>query len=229
MIAARAGAVRERLSRAATRAGRKPHEITLVAVSKTHPPEAVREAHAAGVRDFGENKVQEAQTKLPELRDLSDSRWHLVGHLQGNKARKAVSLFDRIHSVDSIPLALKLEQAAAEAGKTLDVLVQVDLAGEATKHGADEAHLFPLLEQMRGLRSVRATGLMILPPFSDDPEASRPFFVRLRELRERAAAQGLLLGAELSMGMSHDFEVAVEEGATLVRIGTEIFGERKKA
>jgi pyridoxal phosphate enzyme (YggS family) len=143
VIAARAGAVRERLSRAATRAGRKPHEITLVAVSKTHPPEAVREAHAAGVRDFGENKVQEAQTKLPELRDLSDSRWHLVGHLQGNKARKAVSLFDRIHSVDSIPLALKLEQAAAEAGKTLDVLVQVDLAGEATKHGADEAHLFP--------------------------------------------------------------------------------------
>jgi len=229
VIAARAGAVRERLSRAATRAGRKPHEITLVAVSKTHPPEAVREAHAAGVRDFGENKVQEAQTKLPELRDLSDSRWHLVGHLQGNKARKAVSLFDRIHSVDSIPLALKLEQAAAEAGKTLDVLVQVDLAGEATKHGADEAHLFPLLEQMRGLRSVRATGLMILPPFTDDPEASRPFFVRLRELRERAAAQGLLLGAELSMGMSHDFEVAVEEGATLVRIGTEIFGERKKA
>ena len=229
MIAARAGAVRERLSRAATRAGRKPHEITLVAVSKTHPPQAVREAHAAGVRDFGENKVQEAQTKLPELRDLSDSRWHLVGHLQGNKARKAVSLFDRIHSVDSIPLALKLEQAAAEAGKTLDVLVQVDLAGEATKHGADEAHLFPLLEQMRGLRSVRATGLMILPPFTDDPEASRPFFVRLRELRERAAAQGLLLGAELSMGMSHDFEVAVEEGATLVRIGTEIFGERKKA
>ena len=229
MIAARAGAVRERLSRAATRAGRRPHEITLVAVSKTHPPEAVREAHAAGVRDFGENKVQEAQTKLPELRDLSDSRWHLVGHLQGNKARKAVSLFDRIHSVDSIPLALKLEQAAAEAGKTLDVLVQVDLAGEATKHGADEAHLFPLLEQMRGLRSVRATGLMILPPFTDDPEASRPFFVRLRELRERAAAQGLLLGAELSMGMSHDFEVAVEEGATLVRIGTEIFGERKKA
>jgi len=229
VIAARAGAVRERLSRAATRAGRKPHEITLVAVSKTHPPEAVREAHAAGVRDFGENKVQEAQTKLPELRDLSDSRWHLVGHLQGNKARKAVSLFDRIHSVDSIPLALKLEQAAAEAGKTLDVLVQVDLAGEATKHGADEAHLFPLLEQMRGLRSVRATGLMILPPFADDAEASRPFFVRLRELRERAAAQGLLLGAELSMGMSHDFEVAVEEGATLVRIGTEIFGERKKA
>jgi len=229
VIAARAAAVRERLSRAAARAGRKPHEITLVAVSKTHPPQAVREAHAAGVRDFGENKVQEAQTKLPELRDLSDSRWHLVGHLQGNKARKAVSLFDRIHSVDSIPLALKLEQAAAEAGKTLDVLVQVDLAGEATKHGADEAHLFPLLEQMRGLRSVRATGLMILPPFTDDPEASRPFFVRLRELRERAAAQGLLLGAELSMGMSHDFEVAVEEGATLVRIGTEIFGERKKA
>jgi len=229
VIADRLAEVRERIARAAARSGRAPGDVTLVAVSKTHPPEAVAAAFAAGVRDFGENKVQEAQTKLPELRDLSDSRWHLVGHLQGNKARKAVSLFDRIHSVDSIPLALKLEQAAAEAGKTLDVLVQVDLAGEATKHGADEAHLFPLLEQMRGLRSVRATGLMILPPFSDDPEASRPFFVRLRELRERAAAQGLLLGAELSMGMSHDFEVAVEEGATLVRIGTEIFGQRKKA
>jgi pyridoxal phosphate enzyme (YggS family) len=228
VIAARAAAVRERLSRAAARAGRKPHEITLVAVSKTHPAETVREAYAAGLRDFGENKVQEAQLKLPALRDLEGVRWHLVGHLQSNKARKAIALFDRIHSVDSIPLALRLEQAAAEAGKTLDVLAQVDLAGEATKHGADEAHLLPLLEQMRGLRSVRATGLMILPPFADDPEKSRPFFVRLRELRERCVAEGLLLGSELSMGMSHDFEVAVEEGATLVRIGTELFGERKK-
>jgi pyridoxal phosphate enzyme (YggS family) len=221
VIAARAAAVRERLSRAAARAGRAPHEITLVAVSKTHPAEAVREAHAAGVRDFGENKVQEAQAKLPALRDLDGARWHLVGHLQSNKARKAVALFDRIHSVDSIPLALKLEQAAAEAGKSLEVLVQVDLGSEATKHGADEAHL-------RGLRGVRATGLMLLPPLADDPEASRPFFVRLRELRERALREGLLLGSQLSMGMSHDYEVAVEEGATLVRIGTGIFGERKK-
>ena len=228
MIAARAAAVRERLSRAAARAGRRPDEITLVAVSKTHPPEAVREAHAAGLRDFGENKVQEAQAKLPALGDLEGARWHLVGHLQSNKARKAVALFERIHSLDSFPLAQKLEQAAAEAGRTLDVLVQVDLAGEVTKHGADAEQLLPLLEQLRGLRALRATGLMLLPPFAEDPEASRPYFARLRALRERASQAGLLSGSELSMGMSHDFEVAVEEGATLVRIGTEIFGERKK-
>jgi pyridoxal phosphate enzyme (YggS family) len=227
VIAARAAAVRERLSRAAARAGRRPDEITLVAVSKTHPPEAVREAHAAGVRDFGENKVQEAQAKLPSLRDLEGVRWHLVGHLQSNKARKAVALFDRVHSLDSFALAQKLAQAAAETARTLEVLVQVDLAGEATKHGADAEQLLPLLEQLRGLRALRATGLMILPPFAEDAESSRPYFVRLRELCERASRAGLLAGRELSMGMSHDFEVAVEEGATLVRVGTGIFGERK--
>lgn len=229
MIAARAAAVRERIARAAQRAGRRAEEVTLVAVSKTHPPEAVREGYAAGVSDFAENKVQEAEAKIAALSDLPALRWHLVGHLQTNKAKKAAQLFQRIHSIDSAELAQKLEHYVAIAQKRLDVLVQVDLAGEAAKHGADETHLFPLLEQMRGMRSVRATGLMVLPPFFSDPEQSRPFFRRLRELRDRALQQDLLLGAELSMGMSHDFEAAVEEGATLVRIGTGIFGERRKA
>ncbi len=229
MIAGRVAAVRERIARAAERASRRADEVTLVAVSKTHPTELVREAALAGVHDFGENKVQEAEGKLPALAELRASlHWHLVGHLQTNKAKKAALLFDRIHSLDSAELAQKLEHYAATAGKTLDVLVQVDLAGETTKHGANEVHLMPLLEQVRGMRSVRATGLMILPPFTSDPETSRPFFRRLRGLRDRALRDGLLLGSELSMGMSQDFEVAVEEGATLVRIGTEIFGERKK-
>lgn len=230
MIAGRLAAVRERMARAAGRASRRAEEITLVAVSKTHPPELVREAHAAGLRDFGENKIQEAEAKIAALSDLrARLRWHLVGHLQANKAKKAATLFDRIHSVDSAPLALKLEHYAAVAGKSLEVLIQVDLAGEETKHGVGEARLFPLLEALRGLRSVRATGLMILPPFSEDPETTRPYFRRLRELRDRALAQDLLLGSELSMGMSHDFEAAIEEGATHVRVGTAVFGERRTA
>ena len=228
MIEARVAAVQERIARAATRAGRRAADITLLAVSKTHPPEAVRAAHAAGLVDFAENKVQEAETKIGALSDLrARTRWHLVGHLQSNKARKAATLFDRIHSVDGVELALKLEHAVAQAGKTLDVFVQVDLAGEVTKHGADEAHLFPLLEELRGFRSLRAVGLMILPPLGAAPEASRPFFARLRALRDKAQGGGLLLGSELSMGMSHDFEVAIEEGATTVRVGTALFGERK--
>jgi hypothetical protein len=229
VIEGRVAAVSERIARAAARAGRRAADVTLLAVSKTHPAEAVRAARAAGLADFAENKVQEAEAKIGALSDLrSQIRWHLVGHLQSNKARKAAALFDRIHSLDSIELALKLEHAAAEAGKTLDVLVQADLAGEATKHGADEAHLFPLLEEVRGFRSIRAVGLMILPPLGAAAEASRPYFQRLRALRDRALADGLLLGSELSMGMSHDFEVAIEEGATIVRVGTALFGERVK-
>ena len=228
-ISGRLAAVRERIARAAARAARRGEDVTLVAISKTHPPEAVREAFAAGVRDFGENKVQEAEAKLAALADLRPQiRAHLVGHLQLNKARKAAQLFDRIHSLDAPGLARKLEHYAAETGKVLDALVQVDLAGEATKHGADEAQLFPLLEQVRGMRSLRATGLMLLPPLFEDPEQARPYFRRLRALRDRALGEGLLLGGELSMGMSNDFEVAVEEGATLVRIGTSIFGERRR-
>jgi hypothetical protein len=230
VIAERVAAVRERIARAATHAGRPPEEITLVAVSKTHPPERVREAFAAGVRDFGENKVQEAEAKVAALADLKPAglRWHLVGHLQANKARKAAALFDRIHSLDDAGLGLRLEKASAQLKKTLPLLVQVDLAGEQTKFGLDEARLFPALELLRGLKSVRVEGLMAMPPQEEDPERVRPYFRRLRELRDRARKENLLLGKELSMGMSHDLEVAIEEGATLVRVGTAIFGERGK-
>jgi len=231
VIAQRVDAVRERIARAATRAGRLPEEITLVAVSKTHPPERVREAFAAGLRDFGENKVQESEAKIAALADLRAAglRWHFVGHLQANKARKAAALFDWIHSLDDPALGLRLEKAAARGKKALPVLVQVDLAGEETKFGLDEEHLFPALEQLRGLKSVRVQGLMVMPPYEDDAERTRPYFKRLRELRDRARKENLLLGGELSMGMSHDLEVAIEEGATLLRVGTAIFGERARA
>ena len=231
MIASRVAAVRERIARAAARAGRKDGEITLVAVSKTHPPEAVREAFGAGLRDFGENKVQEAEGKIAALADLAaaGARWHMVGHLQANKARKAVTLFERIHSVDDLGLARRLEKAGAEQGRRVRVLVQVDVAGEAGKFGLDEKTLFPALEALRGLKSVRVEGLMGFPPYEDDPERVRPHFRRLREARDAALARDLLLGRDLSMGMSHDLEVAVEEGATLVRVGTAVFGERKAA
>jgi PLP dependent protein len=230
VIADRVGAVRERIARAATRAGRQPEEITLVAVSKTHPPEHVREAFAAGVRDFGENKVQEAEAKIAALADLKPAglRWHLVGHLQANKARKAAALFDHIHSLDDAALGLRLEKASAQLKKTLPVLVQVDLAGEETKFGLDEDRLFPALELLRGLKSVRVEGLMLMPPYDEDPEVVRPYFRRLRELRDHAARENLLLGSDLSMGMSHDLEVAIEEGSTCVRVGTALFGERGK-
>ena len=230
MIAERVAAVRDRIARAASRARRRPEEVTLVAVSKTHPPDAVREAFAAGLRHFGENKVQEAEPKIADLAALSAEglQWHLVGHLQSNKARAAAALFDRVDSVDGAKLAARLEKAAAEMRRTIPVLVQVRLGDEEAKSGLDERHLFPALEMMRGLKRLRLDGLMTLPPFSDDPEAARPFFRRLRELRDAAKAAGLLLGAELSMGMSHDLEVAVEEGATMVRVGTAVFGERAR-
>lgn len=233
MIEDRVRAVRERISRAAQRAGRRPEDVTLVAVSKTFPAAAMREAHAAGLREFGENKVQEGERKAAELRDLREGaglRLHLIGHLQSNKAKKAAACFDVVHSVDSVDLAQKLSRAAVEAGRELQVLVQVDLAHEPTKHGAGEDALFPLLEALRGLAGLRSSGLMVLPPFDLEPEAVRPWFRRLRELREAATARGLLpAGAELSMGMSHDFEIAIEEGATLVRVGTALFGERQRA
>jgi pyridoxal phosphate enzyme (YggS family) len=229
VIAARVAAVRERIARAAARAGRRPEGVTLVAVSKTFPAGAVREAFAAGVRDFGENKVQEAVGKLAALQALraQGARFHLVGHLQGNKARKALPLFDLIHSLDSIELGQRLERLGAERGKPVEVLVQVELAAEGTKFGLDEVHLFPTLEACRGLKEVRVLGLMTLPPLEEDPEKTRPYFRRLRELLEHADRAGLLYARELSMGMSHDLDVAVEEGATLVRVGTAIFGERR--
>jgi pyridoxal phosphate enzyme (YggS family) len=228
VIETRAAAVRERIAAAAARADRRPDDITLVAVSKTFPAEAVREAFAAGLRHFGENRVQEAEGKIRELADLRSKGivWHLVGHLQANKARKAAGLFDRIHSVDSQSLGAKIARAAEAEGKLARVLVQVDLAGEETKFGLDEDALTPTLEGLAGLPGLRVEGLMILPPFEEDSESVRPYFRRLRQLRDDAAAAGLLQGSELSMGMSHDLEAAVEEGATMVRVGTALFGPR---
>jgi pyridoxal phosphate enzyme (YggS family) len=228
VIAERVAAVREKMARAAERASRTPDSVTLVAVSKTHPPEAVREAFAAGVRDFGENRVQEAEAKIAATSALG-ARWHLVGHLQSNKARRAATLFDMVQSIDSAELGLKLARAGEESGRTVRGLVQVDLAGEQTKFGLSEKELMASLERLRGQPGLRLEGLMVLPPFLEDPAALRPFFRRLRELRDRALGEGLLAGGELSMGMSHDFETAIEEGATLVRVGTAIFGERVRA
>jgi pyridoxal phosphate enzyme (YggS family) len=230
VIESRVAAVRERIARAAARAGRSAADVTLVAVSKAQPAEAVREAFGAGVQHFGENKVQEAEGKIAALRELRADglRWHMVGHLQSNKGRRAAELFDFVDAVDDPIVARRLERGAEQAKKHLHILLQVDLGQEETKFGLDEEHLFPCLEQIRGYKAVRAEGLMVLPPYAEDPEASRPYFRRLRELLEEARRRGLLLGRELSMGMSHDFEVAVEEGATQVRVGTAIFGERKK-
>jgi pyridoxal phosphate enzyme (YggS family) len=228
VIADRVAAVRDRIARAAARAGRTAGEVTLVAVSKTHPPEAVREAFAAGVRDVGENRVQEAEGKVAALADLPRQglRWHLVGHLQSNKAKKAAGLFDWVHSLDGAPIGRRLAEAAVAAGRELRALVQVELAAEQSKYGLDESQLFPALESLRGLGAVKLLGLMVLPPYEEDAERTRPYFRRLRALRDRAKQEGLIEGAELSMGMSHDLEVAVEEGATLVRVGTAIFGGR---
>jgi hypothetical protein len=218
--------VRARITRAAGRAGRDPASVRLVAVSKTFPAEFVRAAAGLGQTDFGENKVQEALPKMDETADLP-IRWHLVGHLQSNKAKKA-GHFDMIHSVDSAALVARLDEAARAAQKTIELLVQVDLAGEATKHGAQEDEVAGVFEAARPLGAVRLVGLMLLPPAVDDPEAARPFFRRLRDVRDRLLARGVAASAlnQLSMGMSHDFEVAVEEGATLVRVGTAIFGGR---
>jgi pyridoxal phosphate enzyme (YggS family) len=179
---------------------------------------------------MGENKVQEAEGKIAALADLRAQGlvWHMIGHLQGNKARRAAELFDTVDSLDDLTLARRLERGAEGAHKPLTALVQVDLAGEESKFGLDERHLFPLLEQLRGYKAVAVQGLMVLPPLFEDPEEARPYFRRLRGLLEDASRQGLLLGRELSMGMSHDFEVAIEEGSTQVRVGTAIFGERKK-
>jgi len=218
--------VRDRIAIAAGRVGRDPASVRLIAISKTFPTDAIRAAADEGQVEFGENKVQEALPKIDEFRDRG-LRWHLVGHLQANKARKAAEYFDTIHSIDSAALLIKVDEAAAAAGRTLDVLLQIDLAGEATKHGAPAEHIPALLEAAGACRAARLVGLMTLPPAVDDPESARPYFARLRELRDRFAAHpdGRAL-SELSMGMSHDFEVAVEEGATLVRIGAAIFGSR---
>jgi pyridoxal phosphate enzyme (YggS family) len=215
------------MAAAAGAAGRDPSSIRLVAVSKTFPTEAVREAYAAGQRDFGENRVQEGLQKIGETTDLT-IRWHLLGHLQTNKARKAGPAFAMVQSVDSAELIQKLDAAASEAGRTPELLIQVDLAGEATKFGASPDEVPRLFDAAGACRAASVVGLMTLPPVPDTPEDARPFFRRLRELRDEWLAAGVPASMlrELSMGMSGDFEVAIEEGATIVRVGTAIFGSR---
>ena len=226
-LAARLADVRDRIARAADRARRDPSRIRLVSVSKTFGAADVRAAALAGQVDFGENKVQEAQQKREETADLA-LRWHFIGHLQSNKAAKAAALFDVIHSIDEAGLVRKIDAAAAAAGRSLELLVQVDLAGEATKHGAREADLPAIFEAARGCTAVRLTGLMTLPPATEEAEDARPWFRELVNCRERLLASGIEPSTldELSMGMSHDYEIAIEEGSTIVRVGTAIFGSR---
>jgi hypothetical protein len=218
--------VRRRMTAAAQRHS-PPSSPTLIAVSKTFPAEDVREAAAAGQRDFGENRVQEGLDKIAATGDL-DLTWHLIGHLQTNKARKAASAFHWIHSIDSLGLLQKVDAGAVEAGTTPNILLQVDLAGEATKFGAPTTAVRELAHAATETRAARLRGLMIIPPAVDDPDAARPWFIRLREVRDGLLADDIPAAslAELSMGMSHDFVIAIEEGATMVRVGTAIFGRR---
>ena len=220
--------VRQRMRNAAQRVNRSAEDVTLVAVSKTHPAEAIAAAIDAGSTDFGENRVQEAEQKIPVV-GRSAAKWHLIGHLQSNKARRAVELFDVIHSLDSSALALRLNRICEDLHREfLPVLIQVDLGHEATKTGADEASLRDLVAALRQCARLQLIGLMTLPPFFDEPETVRPYFRRLRELRDELQAANVFANrrGELSMGMTHDFEIAIEEGATMVRVGTAIFGER---
>ena len=215
--------VRDRISAAATRARREASSVTLVAVSKTMPVEVIRQALAAGLTILGENRVQEAQGKIAAL--TGQGSWHLVGRLQTNKAKLAVQLFDLIHSLDSLKLAEALNRHAEQAGKSVRCLVEVNLGGEESKSGTAEDGVRPLLEATTSLPFLAIEGLMVIPPFLPDPEQIRPYFRRLRNLQDALAREGFPL-AELSMGMTHDFEVAIQEGATMVRIGTAIFGPR---
>ena len=227
-LRARLAEVRERIALSARRSGRAAEEIKLIAVSKTHSAEILRRAIEAGVTDLGENRVQEAEGKILEL-GRERVRWHLIGHLQSNKARRAVQLFELVHSLDSVELAQRLNRLCGDEGRgLLSVMIQVDLAGEETKTGVPESELAELVEQVAACEHLSLKGLMTLPPFFEDSEQTRPYFKRLRELRDyyrEAGAFGDEPG-ELSMGMSNDFEVAVEEGATMVRVGTAIFGQR---
>lgn len=211
-------AVRERIARAAERAGRDPGRILLLAVTKVFPASVIREAFDLGLREFGENYVQEFEEKSPQVADLAGARFHLIGHLQSNKSRKAAEIFQVIQTVDSPKLARRLD----ESGRPLDVMLEVKLSEEDAKSGADPAGLAALIDAVRACPNLTLRGLMTMPPWSDDPEASRPYFRRLRELAEQHGLDGL------SMGMSHDLETAIEEGATCVRVGTALFGKRKK-
>ena len=223
----RLAAIRARIASAAIRSGRSPEAVRLIAVSKTFGADAVRAAHAEGQVDFGENRVQEALAKQAETADLP-LRWHLIGPLQSNKANKVPGAFAGLQSVHSLDLLARLSKAAVSAGVDLPVLIQVDLAHEATKSGLDEAELRGVLASASALPGVHVEGLMLLPPYAEDPEQVRPWFRRLRDLRDTLLAEGVPPDQlrELSMGMSHDFEVAIEEGATIVRVGSALFGTR---
>jgi PLP dependent protein len=220
--------IQEKIAEAAASCGRSADAVTLLAISKTFPPEAITHAMAAGLRRFGENRVQEAQGKILNLANAERLEWHLVGHLQSNKASRAAELFDVIESVDSIKTARRLNQATLEMGKTLPVLLQVKLGGEDTKSGAVPAEIREIVEAFTQLKGLRLDGLMTIPPFFENQEDARPYFAQLRGLAESLDSEqpGCLGRKHLSMGMSHDFEAAIREGATIVRIGTAIFGSR---
>jgi PLP dependent protein len=222
--------VRERIAAAARRAGRSPDEIILMAVTKTFAPDAIREAYAGGIRVFGENRVQEFAGKAAAVRDLKEAEWHMIGHLQSNKAAKAVELFGAIDSVDSLRLAEKLNAAAAEHGKKLPVLIEVNVGGEEAKSGVapGSREFDAILQAAPQLEQLQFRGLMTIPPYSEDPQGARPFFKNFRRICVETAARKLpaVEMTVLSMGMSHDFEVAIEEGSTCVRVGTAIFGAR---
>jgi PLP dependent protein len=226
-------AIQGEIAAAARRAKRRPEDIALMAVSKTHPAELIREAYDAGLRVFGENRIQEFDGKAGALADLAGAQWHMIGHLQTNKAGKAAELFAAVDSVDSVKLAEKLDAAARSLSKKLSVLIEINVGGEAAKSGVapDSRELEALLLIAPRLEALEFRGLMTVPPFSDDPEEARPYFRKLRQLRDAIATRKLTaVGTDvLSMGMSHDFEVAIEEGSTCVRVGTAIFGERAKA
>ncbi len=216
--------IQQRLRAACERAGREPASVTLLAVTKTHPPETIQEATRLGLQMFGENKVQEARAKIPLC--PVKARWHLIGHLQSNKCRDAVALFEMIESVDSLALAQEINKRAEQAAKTMPILLEVNVAGEASKFGYQPEQMLAELPQINALPRLEIHGLMAIPPYAPVPEKARPYFRRLRELKQQAEA---VLGAplpHLSMGMSGDFEVAIEEGATIVRVGTALFGER---
>lgn len=227
-LAANLRAVRDRIARAAAASGRAADKVRLVAVSKTFPLDAIAAAATAGLADFGENRVQEALGKIERASGLPPIRWHLIGHLQSNKARQAAVKFDWIHSVDSVKLLRRIDAASADAGTRPALLIQADLAGEARKHGAGDNDVRRLFEAASTCRAAEVRGLMLMPPWNDDPEQTRPYFRRLRELRDTLRGEGVPESAlaELSMGMSHDFEAAIEEGATMVRVGTALFGRR---
>jgi hypothetical protein len=231
-ISENVAAVRKRIDKAAQLAGRPAEKIALMAVSKTHPAGKIREAYDAGLRLFGENRVQEFSAKAAALADLHDADWHMIGHLQTNKAARTVELFHAVDSVDSLKLAEKLDGAARNLGKVLNVLIEINVGGEAAKSGiaSDSPELEALLLAAPRFEALTFRGLMTVPPFTDDPQSARPYFRKLRELRDKIAVRRLpaIDMAQLSMGMSHDFEVAIEEGSTCVRVGTAIFGTRAR-